>query len=85
MTAEGDVALAAQQAEDSDRAVFVTHGDVDAVWGGAQMGHFLFVSLENQDLKGGRRDPVTSESRHSSLQLGITQCGDVYSLNQTAN
>lgn len=47
---EGDVALAVQQAEYPHAAILVTHGDVDAVRWGAQVGHLVLLALQDQNL-----------------------------------
>lgn len=47
---EGDVALAIQQAEYPHTAILVTHGDVDAIWRRAQVGHLMLLALQDQNL-----------------------------------
>ena len=42
---EGDIAFTADQTEDAHGAILVTHGDVDAIRGRAEEGHFVFGSL----------------------------------------
>ena len=47
---EGDVAVTAQQAEDSHGAILIAHGDVDAVGRRAEEGHLVLLALQDQDL-----------------------------------
>ena len=54
VSVERYIALSTEQVEDAHGSILVAHGDVVAVGGGAQVGHLMFDTLQDQHLVGGR-------------------------------
>lgn len=50
VAAEGNVALAIQQAKYPHSTVLITHGDMDTIGWGAEEGDLMFLALQDQDL-----------------------------------